>query len=490
LEEEAKGKGGSRLFPFREMRNYTIIWIGQVVSFVGSGMTMFALVVRAYELTGEATASALVFFFAYAPTVMLSPLAGAVVDRFSRKTLMILTDLGSALSTVGILSLFLLGNLELWHVYGLLMISGGFRAFQWPALSAATTVLVPKKHLGRASGMLSTAWALSEMLSPIMAAVLLGTVGLTAILMADLATFLVAVVTLMVVHIPSPPESKEGKDAKGSWKKDITFGFHYIFARKGLMGLLTIFFTLNFILTIGWVLFQPMILAKTGNNELVLGTVLSVGGIGGILGGLIMTLWGGPKRRVYGVLIGLFVISSGIVVIGIGNWAVPWALGIFVITLTDPIIMGSSQSIWQCKVPPDVQGRVFSARMFMALVGEGPAMLLAGPLADWVFEPAMTDATGVMGAIFGGGAGAGMAVIITLTGVLGIIVSVLAYFSRSIRNVEDILPDHDEVGAEEGSEEAAQEGACGPEEGGALVEEGTDELGGEVDVPLPHDDVE
>jgi MFS family permease len=483
--------GGRKLGIPKEMRGYTVMWAGQLASLVGSGMTMFALLVRTYQLTGLATAAVLVFFFAYAPRVIMSPLAGAAVDRFSRKKILILADAGVAASTLGIMALFFTDNLAIWHIYVLLALGGTFGALQWPAFSAATTLLVPKEHLGRASGMLSTAWAMSEMMAPIMAAVLLGSIGLGGILIIDIATFLVAIGALAVIHIPSPPVSKEGREAKRSWWKDTTFGFRYIFARRSLLGLLTVFFTLNFILTIGWVLFQPMILARTGNDTLTLGLVLSIGGIGGIVGGTIMTFWGGPKRRVNGVLVGMLLLSlGGVLVVGLGRWVIPWAIGIFVITFLDPIIMGSSQSIWLCKVPPDLQGRVFSARMFIALIGEGPAMLIAGPLADRVFEPMMADPSGGLEILFGSGSGAGMAVIIVISAIIGTVVSLLAYSSKSIRNVEDILPDHDEVADEKGSEQTLEEGACQAKEGGGSLEEGSDELRGKVDVTLADDEGE
>ena len=464
------------------MRDYSIIWSGQLASLIGSGMTIFALLVWLFEETGQATSVSLLFLFAFGPSVALSPIAGVLVDRYSRKTIMLLSDGLAAISTIGILLLHHADMLSPWAIYGLMSIGGVFRAFQFPALTAATTLMVPKESYGRASGMLSTAWALSDMAAPIMAALLLGPIGLTGILLIDLVTFVVAVATLAIVPIPKPKVTREGEEAKTSWKDDLTFGWRYILARRSLLGLLMFYFVLNLSGTIGWVLVQPMILAKTANDEVMLGMVMALGGIGGILGGVIMSIWGGPKRRIRGIIWGMFIGSGlGTIVLGLNGGFLVWAMGIFFWTITDPLVMGSSQSIWQSKVPPDMQGRVFSVRFFIALVGSLPAMLIAGPLADHVFEPMMKDATGPLTWLVGSGPGAGMGLLIVISGVIGVIATIMVYSSRSVRDIEDILPDADEEAegkdGDEGmaSEEASEEGTGETKEPGGLAEQGPNE---------------
>lgn len=447
------------LSTLREMRSYTVIWSGQLVSLVGSGMTIFALIVWLYEQTGQATSVSLLFLFSFGPEVVLAPLAGVVVDRYNRKALLILSDGLTAVSTMGILVVHLAGMLNPWALYGLVAVAGSCRAFQFPALTAATTLMVPKRHYGRASGMLSTAWAFSHMMSPIMAAVLLGPLGLTGILVIDLLTFSAALLTLLVVHIPQPRRTREGEEAKSSWKDDLTFGWRYILARRSLLALLSFFFVTNLVGTVGWVLFQPMVLARTGSDEVVLGTVMALGGVGGIIGGVAMSVWGGPKRRVRGIVWGIFVgLGLGSMVAGLDGGIVFWAVGIFLWTLTDAPTMGSSQSIWQSKVPPDLQGRVFSVRFFMALIGSLPAMLVAGPLADRVFEPMMADATGPLEWLVGSGPGAGMALIILISGAIMVAASLLARSSKALWNVEDLLPDHEQETEHEEDDEGRDEG--------------------------------
>jgi MFS family permease len=466
----------------REMRSYTVIWAGQLVSLIGSNMTIFAILVWLYQETGQATSVSLLFLAAFGPEVALSPLAGVVVDRYDRKTILLVSDGMVAVSTAGILLIHQAGMLTQWSVYGLLAMGGVFHAFQFPALTAATTLLVPKQHYGRASGMLSTAWALSDMIAPIMAAVLLGIIGLTGILVIDLMTFGAALVALLVVHVPRPKASEEGEKAKASWKDDLTFGWKYILARRGLLYLLLFFFMGNLMGTLGWVLVQPMILAKTANDTVLLGSVLLVGGVGGIIGGVAMSVWGGPKRRVRGIVYGMLIGGGiGTILLGLNGGFVFWAMGLFLWWVVDAPTMGSSQSIWQSKVPPDRQGRVFSVRFFLALVGALPAMLVAGPLADRVFEPFMEDATGPLEWLFGSGPGAGMGLLITISGVVMVVVCIMARTSREMWNIEDILPDHEEP--DEGSEEVVD--GTDSEEGGerSTSEEPTEEGAGQADEP-------
>ncbi len=482
----------SKLKAVGEMRNYLVIWSGQVASILGSGMTMFAIMVWIFEETGEVTSVSLLFLAAFGPSVVLAPLAGVIVDRYSRKWIMAITDAIAAASTFGILVLYMTDNLEFIYILVLLAFGDVFRAFQFPALSAATTLLVPKKHYGRASGLISLGWSISEMMAPITAAVLIGPIGLGGILVIDIITFFVAIGTLLVIPIPEPKRSEEGKEAQADWKADLTFGFRYIRARKGLLGLLLTFAASNFVGVMAWVLMQPMILVKTGNNEVILGTVMLIGGMGGIVGGAVVSIWGGFKRKIKGLIIGLTLSFVGALILGLDVWIPGWAVGVFIFSVLGPLVFAASQSIWQSKVPPDLQGRVFSARFFIALVGQGPALMIAGPLADKVFEPFMEDATGPLEVLFGSGPGAGMGLMIFIIGIIGIVIGLLAYFVKSIRNVEDDIPDHgvdaDTIG--DGSEEAPEEGTGDADEAGGLPEEGPEEPGGELDVPLGDDEVQ
>ncbi len=427
---------------------FAAVWLGQVISLLGSAMTWFALTIWAYELTGRATALALISFFAFGPTVLLSPVAGALVDRWNRKLVMLLSDLTAGLATVSVLVLYIIGNLQLWHLYVVGVVAGTFQAFQYPAYAAAVTVMVPKEHYARASGMLQLAWSASSVFAPLLAGVLLGIIGIAGIMTIDLITFLFAIGTLLWVRVPQPPVTEEGLRSRGSIWKESVYGFRYIWQRPSLLSLQVLLAAGNLIDYGGFILFTPMILARTGNNEIVLGGVQSVGAVGGVIGATILSVWGGPRRRIHGVLVGWMLASLGMVWMGLGQGLVIWMIASFAYTFFEPIVNGSDQAIWQAKVAPDVQGRVFSTQMLISNITMPLAMLLAGPLADQIFEPAMMPGGGLaasFGWLVGVGPGAGMALMIVIAGLLGGILPLLGYALRAIRNVESILPDYDAV---------------------------------------------
>ncbi len=429
------------------MFGFTIVWIGQVVSLIGSAMTGFAMTIWAWQITGQATALALVGFFNFAPSILFTPIAGALVDRWNRKLVMMLSDLASGLTTIIILILYAAGSLQIWHLYLLGAISGIFQAFQWPAYSAAISTMIPKEQLARAAGMMSLAEWGSGIFAPVLAGTLLGFIGLTGILTIDIVTFIFAIGALLFVFIPQPVETQEGRESRGGLWKEITFGFRYILQRPSLLGLQMVFFFGNLLSTLGGMLINPMILARTGSNAALLGIVQSAGSAGGIAGSALITAWGGPKRKINGVL-GGWILSGllGATLFGINGGLVVWIVASFMGSFFGPVINSSNQAIWQSKTPPDIQGKVFSVRRLIAQITAPLAMALAGPLADYVFEPSMRAASNplqdIFGTITGTGIGAGMAVILFTTGILTTLVGLIAYSIARIREVEAIMPDY------------------------------------------------
>jgi len=429
----------------KNMSAFTVIWVGQVFSLLGTSMTRFALTIWAWSITGEATTLALVGFFSYAPTVLLSPFAGALVDRWNRKLAMMLSDLAAGISTIIVLLLFVTGNLQIWHLYVTGAFSGAFLAFQFPAYSATITMLVSKDQYGRASGMLSIARYGSSIFAPVLASILLGIIGINGILSVDVITLLVAISVLLLIHIPQPKVTEEGRKSKGNLWKESIYGFRYISKRPSLLALQLLYFFIMLFVFFAITVMSPMILARTGSDVTVLGIVESAFGIGGIIGSVVLSVWGGPKRRINGVFIGFIFAMLGLLLMGLGRDPFVWALAAFFTMFFVPILDGSDQAIWQSKVPPDVQGRVFGSRLLLSDSSVPISMLLAGPLADHIFEPAMMQG-GSLVAIFGGlvgtGPGAGMSLIFVIAGALGILIALIGFSLRVVRNVEDILPDH------------------------------------------------
>ncbi len=442
------------------LRPFLIVWIGQVVSILGSAMTGFGVSIWLYEQNGQAstlTWSNVAFF---APLVFLSPIAGTIVDRGNRKLIMILADTVAGLTTISMFGLLAAGSLQVWHIYVLNFISGAFNSLQFPAFSAAITMIVPKAHYARVHGLMDLGGAASNIFAPTAAAALLGLIGLPGILLIDIATFVVAVGAVLLIAIPNPPVSAEGQAGRGSFLHESLYGFTYIWQRPSLLGLQLTFMGINLTSMLGFAVAIPMILARTGNNEQVLGLTQSLGAIGGVLGGLALSIWGGPRLKVYGVLGGMFLSGLfGQTLMGLGRGLVIWGIASFAGQFFLPFINGSNQAIWQAKVAPDVQGRVFSVRRLIAQVLAPVATAIAGPLADHVFEPAMRaggSLTGTFGWLVGVGPGAGMALMFIFSGLVGLLIPLTAYLTPAVREAEQRLPDHAVAAA--GNEPALEAG--------------------------------
>lgn len=427
------------------MRAFLVVWLGQVVSLTGSAMTRFALTIWAYQLTGQATTLALVSFFTFTPMVILSPLAGVLVDRFNRKLMMMLSDLGTGIATIGLFLLYTSGHLEIWHIYLAATLSGASEVFQWPAYSAAISSMLKPAQYGRAQGLITLADNGATMIAPILASLLISVIGIGGIMLIDILTFTAAISSLLFVRIPQPTVADRLATQQANFWLELSFGIRYIFQRPSLLGMQLIFmggniagFALN-------ALVAPYILARTQQNEVVLAITQSALAIGGVLGGLLVATQGGTKRRVQGVVAGFILsgLASGVIV-GVTQLTWVWMLamllnGVFVANLN-----AANQALWQSKVPAELQGRVFSARRLIAWLTIPLALGVAGPLADRLFEPALQpngSLAGILGWLVGTGSGAGIGLLMVLLGAWQILYPVALYQFRAVREAETILPD-------------------------------------------------
>ncbi len=426
----------------RSMRTFIIIWIGQFVSLIGSGLTNFALAVWVFLETGSVTPLALVMLFGTVPHLVVAPFAGVLVDRWDRRKAMIFSDSGAAICTLVVALLLYMGELRVWHICLAVLVSSSFSTFQWPAYSASTTLLVPKRHLARASGMVQTAESASVILSPMIAGILIMTIQIWGILVIDFATFLFALGTLLAIRIPRPEITADSQKRRGSFLREVAYGWTYIRDRPGLLALLAFFAGVNFSCSSFGALFVPMVLSFS--SPAVLGTLESVGGVGMLLGGLFLSTWGGPKRRVNGVLGFGLLVGAAAIFLGIRPSVLIIAVANFVYLFAVPTVNGCSQAIWQIKTAPDVQGRVFSVRRAIAWSTTPISYLLVGALADRVFEPAMAvngSLVKSVGSIIGVGPGRGIGLMFILMGILMMVIAGMCFFYPRLRYVEDELPD-------------------------------------------------
>ena len=437
------------------MRTFFVVWAGQLVSLIGTNLTGFGLSIYVFQQTGSVTQLATVMLASQLPQILITPFAGALVDRWDRRKAMILADAGAGIGTIVLVVLYATGSLALWNITLAVAISGLFQAFQWPAYQAAMAVLVPKEQFGRASGLVQMAEAIGQLGGPILAGFAITLSGIGAVFAIDVVTFSVAIVTLLVVRFPKPKESQAGAEGAGSLWHETKYGFKYLAARHGLMALLLYFAVINVAFGFVGPLFIPLGLSLT--SEAGLGTAFTVASLGMLVGSIIASAWGGPKKRVLGLVIGGAFL--GVVFAAVGFKAsVLWITGVmFVGMLSVPIVNATSQAIWLAKVEPDLQGRVSAVRRFISQGAVPIAYVLVGPLSDRVFEPLMAEDGGLadsVGEIIGTGFGRGYGLFFIVIGFFVVVASVVAWMYPPLRHLERDVPD-----AVHGSDSTVPEGS-------------------------------
>lgn len=436
--------GGRRRLAF-----FGVLAGGQVISLFGSRLTSFVIGVWVYQQTGSATAFSLIAFFAIVPEILLAPVAGSLVDRWDRRRALILGDAGAGVTSIVLVGLAWSGHLHPVYVYVLTAVASTCQSVQYPALTASTTLLVPKRHLARANSLMELGFALVALTAPAVAGALLGVVGLAGVLMIDLGTFAVALVTLALVKIPRPrpleEEAREAGPESGGFRKlleEAWEGWQYVRQRKGLLALLFLFASVNFAMGIVQISLTPLVLSFA--SAAVLGTIMSAAGGGFAAGSALMAAWGGPQRKVAWIL-ALFAVQGATLFLGgLQPSAALIAGAAFFFTFFTPIIYACTQAIWQSKVAPAIQGRVFAIRRMVAWSFMPLAYLVSGPLVDRVFGPLLEDhgaLAGSVGRIIGVGPGRGVGLMFIVLGVLALALVVAGALFRPLRRLETDLAD-------------------------------------------------
>ncbi len=420
------------------MRAFFLVWAGQTISSIGSTMTAFALGLWLFERTGQVTSLALVVLSAAAPQLILTLLAGPIVDRFPRKTLMIAGDIAAAGVTVFYLLLLSGGMLPEWGVYLGSALLGTVDRVQKLAYDAAITMLVPKRQYMRAGALVTLTWYASDILAPASAAALYPVLGLAGVLWVDLLSYAVAVTATGMTRIPHPPRAPHSGELPLLRRaaRDLAFGFRVIWASPALRAFLLVNLLFMFSHDLVGVLFTPMILARTGNDATVVATWTAAMGVGGILMSLIVSATGGPRRRMAAFGWSSMLAGVGKLFVGAGQNLAVWVPAQFFTSLNFPLRGSAWSAIWRSQIAPGEQGRVFAVTaasiQFVSLIG----VALAGPLADMVFEPALR-ATGAFGGLIGAGPGAGISAVIVLFTPGMILAGLLALRLPVLRSLDD-----------------------------------------------------
>ncbi len=424
------------------MRTFSVVWFGQIISSLGSNLTTFAVGVWVYQSTGSVTRFGILSVSHLMPSLIMAPLVGWVVDRWDRRWVMVISDSVAGVGTLTLLFLVWTDRLALGYLCIIVFIISACNTFQGPAFTSSVSLLIPKQHLGRASGMRQAGGAGVRILAPLLAGVLLVKIHLEGIIAVDIVTWMIAVGALLIIRLPKPEPTAEGEKSKGGFWREALYGLTFIRERAGLMALLLMFTVINLSIAMITVLLTPLLLSF-GSAD-VLGGVLSTASVGALVGGVLMGVWGGPKKRIRGIFLLATALPLIIVIGGLRPDALLIAGAAAAVMFIAPMIAGTSQAFWQSKVPPDLQGRVFAMRIMITRSLAPVAFLVAGPLADYVFEPLLAvdgPLAGTVGQIIGVGPGRGVGLMFITLGIAVGLTLAVGYMNPRLRNVEKELPD-------------------------------------------------
>ena len=369
----------------KSLRPFVTIWIGQAFSLLGSNLVQFALVWWLTVSTGSATVLATATMVAILPGVIIGPFAGALVDRWKRRWVMVVADAVIALTTLWAVFMASSGQLQPWHVYVIMFIRATAGSFHWPAMQASTTLMVPERLLSRVAGLNQTLYGLMQIAAPPLGALLLAISSLPAILLIDVVTAAMAIVPLLFIDVPQPIKQDIDTSAvRPSVLYDVRAGLRYVMHWPGLLLLMVIATTINFLVTPAFSLMPILVVKVFNGGAWQLGGIESAFGIGMVLGGVTLSAWGGFRRRILTSLVGLIGMGIGITILGL---VPPEAFGmalvaIFVAGFMNPMVNGPVMAVMQATVEPEMQGRVFTLLQSAASAMSPLSLAVAGPVAD------------------------------------------------------------------------------------------------------------
>jgi len=421
---------------------YYALIVTEAVSLIGSQISDYAVSIAVFRATGHATPLALVTFFSTVPGVLLGGYAGALADRFDRRHLMLIANLGFIACSGLLLLSFASRGFQLWHLYALTLGAALFAALQRPAFQASIAMLVPDAHRDRANAIRQVTGSASGVIAPAIAGMLYALVGVVGAISIDIASFVAAVAVLAVVRIPRPAETAEGLAMRTAVWRQVFDGFRYLAARPALLGFCAYISVVNFVANVTMVLLTAYVLVRTGSAQL-LGVVMAVMSVGGIVGALVISAGGRLGSRMNTVLLGVVAAAVFLGLAGAARSAPVLGASLFLMLFALAFTDAPFWSILQAKVAPDVQGRVFAAYMQAIMLLTPLAALVGGPLADRVFEPARRKPVwhGVAWLV-GAGPGAGMGLMLVIAGALILALSLALYAIPAVRRLETDLPDH------------------------------------------------
>jgi len=366
--------------------SFFTIWSGQAFSLLGSELVQFALVWWLTESTGSATVLATATLVALLPTVLLAPFAGALVDKWNRRAVMMVADSVIAAATVGLALIFVSGEVQVWHIYAIMFIRATAGGFHWPAMQASTSLMVPEEHLSRVAGLNQVLRGSMSMLCPPLGALLLSTMALQHVLAIDVGTALLALLPLIFVSIPQPEPAAatQQREGRGSVWRDVRAGLRYVWGWPGLLLVLVMGMLANFLFNPAFALLPILITDHFRGGAFELAWAEAAAGVGVVLGGLILSAWGGFRQRILTSMMGLAAFGLGILIIGVTPQHAFWLAvgGMFVVGMAGSMVDGPLFAVLQASVAPEMQGRVFTLTLSAAKAMAPLSLAIAGPVAD------------------------------------------------------------------------------------------------------------
>jgi hypothetical protein len=355
---------------------------------------------------------------------------------------MLLSDSLNALTSFGTFIFLFYGHLPVWYIYLVITLNATFNSFQSPAYAAAIPLLVPKEHLDRANGMIQTSEAIGQFVSPIVASLLIVSIGLQGIILIDLSTFAIAFITLIFSSFPEPETKVQQKLSLQSLFAEFLEGWNYVQNRSGLLGLLLLSSLSRMLFGFVLILFPLFVLSFY--STVTLGLIESLSGIAMVAGSLVMIILPGSEHSINSVFGMLLLQALCFIAMGCSSSIIVFGSGVVTLLFSIPILRTRTQVIWQRKVEPSLQGRIFALRRIFEKATVPISALLAGPLDEKIFEPLISPSgplAEVLGKYIGVGKGHGINLMFILAGVLGILLTLTSYQYPRLRLVEDELPD-------------------------------------------------
>ncbi|OPY31915.1 MAG: enterobactin exporter EntS [Methanomassiliicoccales archaeon PtaU1.Bin124] len=362
------------------LKRFLFIFSGQALSIVGSAIVQFAVIWYLTITTGSATVLAIAGICGFLPQVILTPIAGTYVDRWKRRYVMIAADGLIALSTVVLIALFAFGVVQFWEILVLLAVRSSFSSFHWPAAQAATTLLVPEQHLARVGGLTQAVMGLSSIMAPPIAAVLFAFVSMEFILAIDVVTALAAIIPLAMIKIPEPVRSDERKSVMAEMKESLAFMRSW----KGMIGVVAIFMVANMLAAPAFSLLPLLVVDHFGGTAIDYASVEALAGVGTLVGGVALGVWGGTKRKMTTVMASLLLGGFSVLAIGLvpsTGFLILLALALLVGSMFS-ILNGSINAMLQCCIPPAMQGRIFALVAALAMSMSPVGLAIGGPMAE------------------------------------------------------------------------------------------------------------